>query len=168
METISKQAALAAFKNAGGDYNVFISMLDNISRPPMEWVSSFALLCQAAGVQESDYAIPDQGTAKQKADAYWERLMLQEKVFNEGWIPSIVDIKQEKWSAWANIIPDVSRPFGFRLAYCGCGYDHSNSCLGARPEFKSKPIARYAFETFTSDYEGFLYYTNLSKREKIR
>jgi len=166
METISKQAAIAAFKNADGDYNAFISMIDNILRPPMEWVSSFALLCQAAGVQESDYAIPDQGTAKQKADAYWERLMLQEKVFNEGWIPSIVDIKQEKWSVWANVIPDASRLFGFRLSYSDYDFAHSLSYLGARPEFKSKLIARYAFETFTSDYEGFIYYTNLSKKKK--
>lgn len=166
METISKQAAMAAFKKAGGDYNVFISMLDNISRPPMEWVNSFPLLCQAAGVQESDYAIPEQGTAKQKANVYWERLMLQEQVFNEGWIPNIIDITQEKWSVWASIIPDASRPFGFRLSAYDCDCDDSDSGLGARPEFKSKPIARYAFDTFTSDYEGFLYYTNLSKQKK--
>jgi hypothetical protein len=166
MNIISEHAGIATLKNAGKYYSKFISLFDNSSRPPMECVSSFALLCQAAGVQENDYSIPDQGTAKQKADAYWKRLMLQEQVFNEGWIPSIVDIKQKKWSAWANIIPDASRPFGFRLTCSDFACDDSCSTLGARPEFKSKPIARYAFETFTSDYEGFLYYTNLSKQKK--
>jgi len=166
MNTFSKEIAVRAFNLAGGDCGKFISILDNQSRPPMEWVNNLSLLCAFSGEDESSYVIPDNGTAKQKADAYWNRLMLAERVFNEGWVSNIADIKQEKWSVWANIIPDASRPFGFRLAFDDCVYDLSASDLGARPEFKNKAIARYVFETFTSDYEGFLYYTNLSKQNK--
>ena len=123
-------------------------------------------VCNAAGVDASLYAIPETGTAKEMADAFERRLWLQERVFNEGWVANIADLNQLKYEVWAWIKPDASRPFGFRLSYyvydCTCAY----AVLGARPQFQKKEVAIYVFKTFTSDYEGWMYYLNLSKQQQ--
>ncbi len=126
---------------------------------------TFADLCQEAGKNVQDYAIPENGTAKEKSDAYYAMLELVEEVLNEGWVANIADVSQDKYYVWANIIPDSSRPFGFRLSCGDYAYDGSGSALGARPYFKDSKTAIKAFKTFTDIYEGWVYYLNLSKQK---
>ena len=122
-------------------------------------------VCEAAGVDESQYAIPETGTAKEMAAAYYSRLELYEEVFNDGENCNMANPENTRWSVWVRITPDDSRPFGFRLSSGGYDFGNSRSALGARPEFQDKETAIYVFKTFTSDYEGWMYYYNLSKQK---
>lgn len=132
---------------------------------PTTWVQTFSDLCRAAGVNEKDYAIPASGApATDMMNVYWHRLMVGMRALNpKGWIPDIANINQGKWSAYANVIPDASRTFGFRLASVGYVCDFSDSYLGARPVFAEAKLAKFHFENFTSDYEGFMYWQNRCK-----
>ncbi len=165
--TFTVEQIRAAHSKAKGDVENMFAFLEG-RRPgnPMEWVNTLALACEAGGVQLTDYSKPENGTSKEKADAYWKRLMLYERVFNRpDWKPDIADTKQRKHSAYANVIKDEEAPFGFRLSFGGYDCDDGCSALGARPEFERQENAVYVFKTFTSDYEGYLHYMYLSKQQ---
>jgi hypothetical protein len=167
---IPKAKAIAAYlkaDEAGKDWlNELLGEKIALSEEPMDWVNTFELVCAAAGVSESDYAIPVAGSAKNKANAFEARLELIERVFNGDWVANLADTTQKKYYAWGNILPDSSRPFGFRLSYGDYGYVGSYSDLGARPYFKDGARAIYVFKTFTAEYEGWLYNLNLSKQKQ--
>ena len=157
-----------AHSRAGGNLDKMMFFLaGEVPKDPKEWVRTIADLCQAGKVKETDFAIPEKGTPKEMADAYWRQLMLMEQVFNpEEWKADIANTDQRKYWVYANVIKDSSGPFGFRLSYDGCGCGYSVSCLGARPEFHDSATAIYVFKTFTAVYEGWMYYTYLSKQQK--
>lgn len=122
-------------------------------------------VCAAAGEQESSYAIPTEGTPQQMRDAYYKRLELYERVFNNGENCNMANSSKPRWSVWVRITPDDSRPFGFRLSVNDYVCVLAISVLGARPEFHDKETAIYVFKTFIADYEGWMYYYNLSKQK---
>jgi hypothetical protein len=132
---------------------------------PTTWVKTFSDLCNVAGVKEEDYVIPvSGGTAIEMMNVYWRRLMVGVRALNpKGWVPDIADINQKKWCAYANVIPNPQSRFGFRLENVGCDYAVSNSPIGARPEFAEEKLARFHFENFTSDYEGFMFWQSRCK-----
>lgn len=63
---------------------------------------------------------------------------------------------QPKYWPWFRIALDASSPFGFRLAYDGCGCDRSISALGARLPFATEAGAIYMGETFANKYAELL------------
>ena len=174
----------AAYKLTGGNLRDMISLLKDtgsaikdavsasVPEPlphPMTWVKTFSDLCFAAGVKEADYALPDGLSAKTAQDMinlYWRRLLVGMRALNpKDWMPDIVDTKQKKYCAYGSIIPDARSPFGFRLTCCGFVFDRSVSSLGARPEFAEGELAIFHFKTFTSDYEGYMYWQNKWKNQ---
>jgi hypothetical protein len=162
---IMKEKAVSAFKNAGTEGKALLSDLfgrDVLCQEPMAWVKTFADVCMAAGVDVADYALPVSGTYKEKAAKYMDRLMLLEVAFNGGKVPNLADITERKYYPWHNIIPDSSRPAGFRLSYYVCDYDYSLSYLGDRPAFLEKEHAEYAGTQFIEEYEAHAQYEELS------
>ena len=132
-------------------------------RSPMEWVNTFELLCQAAGVDVADYEVLPAMTYKQKADKCMYRLMLLELVFNQG-VPIVrAEIKQRKWYPYFNVIPDTAGSGGFRLSFGDSGCAAAYAVLGARPEFVEQRISDFVGKTFVAEYEAWAQNFQLSK-----
>lgn len=167
-QTFTREQIRVAHERSGGNLdNMLLFLEGKMPKEPRDWIKNFADLCEAAGVQEQAYAIPEKGTDAEKRDAYYRRLELQELVFNKGVnCDMIADPDKNRYYVWFNIILDSSKPFGFRLSFGDDGCDRSFAYLGARPEFHEKDDAIYCFETFTADYEGWLYYYNKCKQIK--
>lgn len=138
---------------------------DVFPRKPMEWVTTLSDACKAAGEEESNYAIPATGSAKEMMDAYAKCLGLFELVFNEGWVANIADTSQYKYSAWANVISDANSPFGFRLSYSVFDSARGYSHLGARPAFLKLDDAICAGKQHVGEFEQWLYYLNKMYQE---
>jgi hypothetical protein len=163
---IMKEKAVSAFKNAGTEGKALLSDLfgrDVLCQEPMAWVKTFADVCVAAGVDVADYALPVSGTYKEKAAKYMDRLMLLEVAFNGGKVPNLADITERKYYPWHEIIPDSSRPAGFRLSFRDFDCDYSGSFLGVRPVFLNRDHAIYAGKQFIEEYAGFAENYNLSR-----
>lgn len=107
-------------------------------RPPMEWVNTFELLCQAAGVDEADYALPETGVPSVMVGKVLDIMWLYAKVFNTGRKAKPGDTLY--WP-YHDLIADEAAPRGFWLAFIGCHYDRGYACLGARPAILDKEAA---------------------------
>lgn len=164
----TKEQIAKAHERSGGNLdNMLLFLEGKVPKEPRDWIKTFGDLCEAAGVPEADYAIPEDGTDAEKRDAYYKRLELQERVFNKGVnCDMIANPNKNRYYVWFNIVTDDSNPFGFRLSFGDCDCDCSRAFLGARPEFHESNDAVYCFKTFTADYEGWLYYYNKCKQIK--
>ena len=131
-------------------------------------VTTFEQVLSALKRKSSDFAIPANGSNEQIAAAYMRRLNLIAKLFNDGWVADIYDTSQYKYWIWFKIDrKDVSlnNKSGFGFAYTDYYFDYSSTSVGSRPYFKTSDIAKYVGNTFTSEFENFAYYQQLSDRE---
>ena len=125
-----------------------------LCQDPMEWVTSFADICTAAGENVNDYSFPSDPTCyKQIRDICVSKIELIEKVLNNGWVQDIADTTQRKYYPIFNIIADKSMPGGFRLSFLGsvfaCGYSH----FGVRPAYRDSKVSDFAGRTFLPEYQ---------------
>jgi hypothetical protein len=132
-------------------------------RPPMEWVNTFELLCQAAGVDVVNYEVLPSMSYKERADVCMDRLMLLETVFNEGVLIDLANTRQQKWYPWHRIIPAPECSGGFRLAFDDSRYGFADADLGARPYFLNKKISDFVGDTFCFLYLEWAQNFQLSK-----
>ena len=130
---------------------------------------TFADVCKAEGKDEKDYKTSKRKKAWLNSAICLRRLKLICKPFNGKRKPNMADTTQEKLYAWAWIKEkdaDDKRPFGFRLAYCGCDCARSISSLSARPYLLDRKWVQHVFENFKSEFEEWMYWENLTFQEE--
>lgn len=136
-------------------------MKDNLTAQ----LNTFTDVCARTGKEEAAYAVPVEGTNKEKADACFRRLKLLEKACNGDAKVDTADTNQWKYFPYFRIVPDSSKPLGFGLSCsvydCGC----SGSCLGARPEYLKSEDAIHAGRQFLPEYEQWEHYQRLANQD---
>jgi hypothetical protein len=128
----------------------------------MERIKTFADVCAETGKNADDYVVPLDATDEERAAIYMRRLKLIAKCFNGKKKVRLADTKQWKHYPWFNIIPDSSRPAGFRLSYGDFVFGRSISRLGVRPAFLEEEHAEYVGTQFIEEYEAHAQYEELS------
>lgn len=123
-------------------------------------LTTFRDVCEEAGINEADYSVPDSGTPEVMAAAYFKRLQLVAKVFNEGWRPDLSDTSQYKYYPWFYINPYKEKLSGFGLSYYDGVYDGTGACLGVRLYYRNSETAVYVGKTFICEYEAYYQYLN--------
>ncbi len=100
--------------------------------------------------------LPDVSQFNPRLQAYiiaLHKLDILLEVNNSGVEIKTANTKQWKYYPRFVIIPDDSRPFGFRLSYYDYGCDRSTSALGARLACASVELARFMGENCAELYE---------------
>lgn len=161
METleIKKTDAIVAHRNADNTGKKLLEDLfgeKTFNLKPLEWVKTFKDVCDAAGVNETDYSIPDTAPTEVMAAAYFKRLRLIQQVFNEGWEPNLADTSQNKYYPWFNIHPNKEKASGFGLSFVGCVFVSTRSDLGVRLACRNEELAKFMGTTFTDLYKDLL------------
>ena len=127
--------------------------------------TSFAEICAATGKNEQDYNLPAEASNKVKFQICTDRLWLYAKAYNKGKPVVFTDTDQWKYTPWHKIIPDASRPFGFRLSYDVYVYTFTFAGLGARPPFLHADNAIEVGQNFIEEFEQWYYYMTLAFQE---
>lgn len=131
----------------------------------MSKYAKFAEVCNALGKSESEYAVPKDGTNRQKADAYRKRLMLVALAYNGTDKIDTADTRQWKYYPWFWVKPDVNALAGFRLSFADCDFDCGLSSLGARPKFVRSADATQAGKDYEREYEAWEQHETLAQLE---
>lgn len=100
--------------------------------------------------------LPDVSQFNPRLQAYitsLHKLDILLEVNNGGVEMNAANIKQWKYYPRFQIIPDASRPFGFRLAFSGCGCARSDSFLGARLACVNSDLAIFMGKNCAELYE---------------
>ena len=129
-------------------------------------LTSFAEVCTAMGRNAGDFAIPENGTAKEMADICLQKIILLPLAANGGVKVNMADTDQVKFFPVFEIIPEDTRPFGFRLSVFAYGSDFDDACLGARPVFFLKrEDAIHAGKTYEAEYTEWHYRATLANQQ---
>mgnify|MGYP000928640032 CR=1 FL=1 len=119
-----------------------------------EKVKSFEDACSIEGIDPVK-AVPFQNPEDidQKSINAYAKLIIINRVLNEGWVPNFDDNKW-KYYPWFYMRSVAAGGPGF--SYDGCIYDYSYSTVGARLVFKSEELAEYAGKQFRDIYEDYM------------
>ena len=129
------------------------------------WVRNFNDVCEMAGVDPQAYDVRSCQSSKASEQICLEKLMLIERVFNNGDAIDLLDVEKLRYYPWHRIILDANEPWGFRLSYFGCVYVRVAAFLGARPFFYDSDDAVFVGKTFVAEYAEWLYYMNLNRKQ---
>jgi len=166
---IDKDNAVKAFNEAEPGLKKVLSTLfgkEVLCQNPLEWVSSFADICQAAGEDEAQYIIPASATYKLAMDICQDKVDLIAKVLNGDWVEDLADTSQRKHYPYFNIIVDKAAPGGFRLSFDVSAYDFDFSHFGVRPTYRDGKTSDFAGRTFVAEYQAFGQYQKLYRSNK--
>lgn len=121
-------------------------------------VTTYEEACQVTGTDPN--ALPDVTMLPeedQKSVIAYCKLIVVAKALNEGWVPDFTNGDQYKYWPWFWVERDSSG------ASAGLSYTNTNHTasttdanVGSRLCFKTRELARYAGETFTSLYRDYL------------
>jgi hypothetical protein len=131
----------------------------------MSKFTKFAAVCKALGKIAKDYAIPKDGTHRQKADMYRKRLMMVSLAYNGDGKIDMADTSQWKYYPWFRIVPDKRALAGFRLSYDDFDCDTDATTLGARPKFLRSEDAVEAGQAYEREYEAWEQHEALAQAE---
>jgi len=164
--TILEDNAVKAYKEGTPEIRKMLTILCPAgifkASPKRDYIDTFELVCQDAGMDIADYEISDGMTYKEKWTKDLDALMLLEKVFNVRPI-NRADISENKWYPWHNVVKDGKEPAGFRLSFDDCLFVSSLAGIGARPEFLEEADSKHAGITFMWLYQRFAQNYQLSK-----
>jgi len=127
--------------------------------------ATFADICAAQGKNEQDYAISPTASNWDNFSTCTKRLWLYSKAYNDGKPVEFANISQTKYTPYHRIIPDTSRPFGFRLSCNDFAYDFSFSHLCARPPFLDSSAAIHVGQQHPEEFEQWYHYMQLAYQE---
>lgn len=121
-------------------------------------VTTYEEACQVTGTDPN--ALPDVTMLPeedQKSVIAYCKLIVVAKALNDGWVPDFTDGDQYKYWPWFWVERDSSGA-GAGLSYSYAPYAASGtaSYFGSLLCFKTRELARYAGETFTSLYRDYL------------
>ncbi len=122
----------------------------------MQQIKTFEDACTSLGIEPF---VPDFSATPvkhQKALAAHYKLVIIVEALNEGWQPDWSNTDEYKYELWPDIEKDESKPSGFGLSYDDCVRWITDTTVGSRLCFKSREVAKYAFEQFKELYEDYL------------
>ena len=169
METIQveKKKAIIAYHKGDGNVKAVLKELlgCEFNDDPKTYIKTFADVCSEMGCEANDFLVEACSTIKEKADMCWARLLLIERLFNQGKEIDLLDVNVYKYYAVHRIVPDSTRPFGFRLAFYDFDDAYFNANLGARPLSHDAATAKYIGEQFIEEFEQHFHYLNLLRKQ---
>lgn len=83
------------------------------------------------------------------------KLIIIAQALNDGWEPNWNDWNEYKYYPWPDVDADADRPAGFGLSHFGYVYWYSITHVGSRLCYRTRELARYAFNQFKELYEEY-------------
>ena len=120
-------------------------------------IKTFEHACKALSADAK--ALPDFSMLPlkhQKALTAHAKLVLIADALNEGWQPNWDDGNEYKWVPWLYVQKDKGKPSGFGLSLYVVVFWITYTYVGSRLCYKSREVAKYAFETFKDLYEEYM------------
>lgn len=121
-------------------------------------VTTYEEACQVTGTDPN--ALPDVTMLPeedQKSVIAYCKLIVLAKALNDGWVPAFTDGNQPKYWPWFWVERDsYGASAGLSCTYTNYAASHAYANIGSRLCFKTRELARYAGETFTSLYRDYL------------
>ncbi|MHB1278272.1 MAG: hypothetical protein ACYC1Q_07730 [Bacteroidia bacterium] len=151
--TNTETEILEDFKNASPEGKALLEKhfpKINFPKPFRERVKTFADICREAGEDPAQFEIPKNATPRQIGTIAFSKVQLITEMANEGWQPDSSDSNQTKYE----IIWRYKAGSGF--AYGDYGNTVTFTHVGARLQFRDVETARWAAETFPTEWNEYL------------
>lgn len=127
-----------------------------------EKVKNYEDICAIDGVDPiQSLPFPEAKNSDEEAINSVAKVFRINRVLNEGWVPNWYDWDEYKYYPYFDMSPngkgDGKIPgsgSGFSFSDYDCVY--GTSVVGARLVYKTRELAKFAGETFTQEYRGFM------------